>query len=62
MYDIAVLPIDHPIKLTSKIVANIGWNIRTMLDIVPLTGQVLLETCRTTTLLRALAILANKSG
>jgi hypothetical protein len=33
-----------------------------MLDIIPLTGQVLLETCCTTTLLRALAILVNKSG
>jgi hypothetical protein len=33
-----------------------------MLHIVTLAGQVLLETCGTTTILRALAILANKSG
>jgi hypothetical protein len=33
-----------------------------MLHIVPRAGQVLLEMCGTTTLLRALAILANKFG
>jgi hypothetical protein len=44
-----------------KIVMNIRWNTWTMFDIVPPSGQVFLETCRTTTLLWALAIIANKS-